>query len=536
MTNKGRAGPIWRALAEWSGSPLTWLGLLVTLTLLLPLGGVVAAALVPGEAAIAPREVARYAGTTAGLVVLVAGIAGGLGAIAAWLVALHRFPGRGLFSWALALPLAAPAFAVAYGYADLLDVAGPVQTVLRAQFGFDLPLRLRSLWGAAFVLGLAFYPYTYLTLRAALESQAAQAVEAARTLGAGPWRAFSAVALPMAWPAVAAGLSLTVMETLADYGAVKFLSVQTLTTGVVRAWSVYGSPGAAARFALPLLGAAALLIWIERTTRGRRQFAAAGGQRPFQPIHLTGAAAFGASLFCTLLFVFALLLPAAWLAISALQIEPQWSRLIPAAVRTVTLGTAGAVATVGLAVLLALTLPRLGPVARSVSLGYATPGAVMAIGLLAPAAVVWSLVPGAAAGFGWGLALLIYAYAARLAAAALEPVEAGLDRAGPAMVGAARLLGRSEAGAAFGVRLPVARGAVFTALLIVFVDVLKELPATLILRPFDFDTLAVLASNYAQDERLAQAGPPSLMIILLALPGVVWLSRRMSDPRRESST
>jgi iron(III) transport system permease protein len=340
----------------------------------------------------------------------------------------------------------------------------------------------------------------------------------------------------MAWPAVAAGLSLTVMETLADYGAVKFLSVQTLTTGVVRAWSVYGSPGAAARFALPLLGAAALLIWIERTTRGRRQFAAAGGQRPFQPIHLTGAAAFGASLFCTLLFVFALLLPAAWLAISALQIEPQWSRLIPAAVRTVTLGTAGAVATVGLAVLLALTLPRLGPVARSVSLGYATPGAVMAIGLLAPAAVVWSLVPGAAAGFGWGLALLIYAYAARLAAAALEPVEAGLDRAGPAMVGAARLLGRSEAGAAFGVRLPVARGAVFTALLIVFVDVLKELPATLILRPFDFDTLAVLASNYAQDERLAQAGPPSLMIILLALPGVVWLSRRMSDPRRESST
>ncbi|MDP2258563.1 MAG: iron ABC transporter permease [Caulobacter sp.] len=479
---------------------------------------------------------ARYAATTAGLVVLVAGIAGGLGAIAAWLVALHRFPGRGLFSWALALPLAAPAFAVAYGYADLLDVAGPVQTVLRARFGFDLPLRLRSLWGAAFVLGLAFYPYTYLTLRAALESQAAQAVEAARTLGAGPWRAFSAVALPMAWPAVAAGLSLTVMETLADYGAVKFLSVQTLTTGVVRAWSVYGSPGAAARFALPLLGAAALLIWIERTTRGRRQFAAAGGQRPFQPIRLTGAAAFGASLFCTLLLVLALLLPAAWLAISALQIEPQWSRLIPAAVRTVTLGTAGAVATVGLAVLLALTLPRLGPVARSVSLGYATPGAVMAIGLLAPAAVVWSLVPGAAAGFGWGLALLIYAYAARLAAAALEPVAAGPDRAGPAMVGAARLLGRSEAGAAFGVRLPVARGAVFTALLIVFVDVLKELPATLILRPFDFDTLAVLASNYAQDERLAQAGPPSLMIILLALPGVVWLSRRMADPRRESST
>lgn len=508
----------------------------MTLTLLLPLGGVVAAALGPGEAAIAQREVIRYAATTAALVGLVALISGGLGALAAWVVTMHRFPGRGLFSWALALPLAAPAFAVAYGYADLLDVAGPVRTFVRAEFGFDLPLGVRSVWGAAFVLGLAFYPYTYLTLRTALESQASQAVEAARTLGAGPWRAFSRVALPMAWPAVAAGLSLTVMETLADYGAVKFLSVQTLTTGVVRAWSVYGSAEAAARFALPLLGAAALLFWIERTARGRRRFVPAGGQRPFQPARLTGAAALAATLFCTLLLTLALLIPAAWLAVSALQIEPQWGRLVEAAVRTVTLGSAGAVATVALAVLLALTLPRLGPVARSVSLGYATPGAVMAIGLLAPAAVVWSQVPGAAAGFGWGLALLVYAYAARLAAAALEPVEAGLAQAGPSLVGAARLLGRSEAGAAFGVRLPVARTAVFGAFLIVFVDVLKELPATLILRPFDFDTLAVLASNYAQDERLAQAGPPSLMIILLALPGVMWLSRRLADPRRDPVT
>ena len=263
----------------------------MTLTLLLPLGGVVAAALGPGEAAIAQREVIRYAATTAALVGLVALISGGLGALAAWVVTMHRFPGRGLFSWALALPLAAPAFAVAYGYADLLDVAGPVRTFVRAEFGFDLPLGVRSVWGAAFVLGLAFYPYTYLTLRTALESQASQAVEAARTLGAGPWRAFSRVALPMAWPAVAAGLSLTVMETLADYGAVKFLSVQTLTTGVVRAWSVYGSAEAAARFALPLLGAAALLFWIERTARGRRRFVPAGGQRPFQPARLTGAAA-----------------------------------------------------------------------------------------------------------------------------------------------------------------------------------------------------------------------------------------------------
>lgn len=490
----------------------------------------VAAALRPGAADIAAADVARYAATSAVLVVLVAVIAGGLGAVAAWLVAMHRFPGRGLFTWALALPLAAPAFALAYGYADLLDVAGPFRTFLRAEAGFDLPLSLRSLWGAAFVLGLAFYPYTYLTLRAALEAQAAQAVEAARTLGAKPWRAFIRVALPMAWPALAAGMSLTVMETLADYGAVQFLNVQTLTTGVVRAWSVYGSPAAAARFALPLLATAALLIWIERASRGKRRYGRAG-QRPYQPARLRGFAALGAALFCTLLLAVALLIPATWLFLSALEIEPIWSRLVPAAVRTLTLGVGGAAATVLLATLLALTLARLGPVGRAVSLGYATPGAVMAIGLLAPAAVVWSVAPGAASGFGWGVALLIYAYAARLAAAALEPVEAGLLRATPSMVGAARLLGRSETAAAFGVRLPAARGAVFTALIIVFVDVLKELPATLILRPFDFDTLAVLASNYAQDERLAQAGPPSLMIILLALPGVMWLSRRVAAGR-----
>ena len=196
----------------------------------------------PASAAIPPELIARYATTTALLAALVAIGATTLGAISAWLVVMHRFPGRDLFAWALALPLAAPAFALAYAYADLLDVAGPIHTVLRSA-GVDATLDIRSLPGAAFVLSCAFYPYVYLTARAAFVSQSVCALEAARTLGSSPLDAFRRVALPLARPALAAGAALAVMETLADYGAVNFLGVQTLTTGVVRAWSTYGAPG-----------------------------------------------------------------------------------------------------------------------------------------------------------------------------------------------------------------------------------------------------------------------------------------------------
>ncbi|MDX5394376.1 MAG: ABC transporter permease subunit, partial [Caulobacteraceae bacterium] len=235
---------------------------------ILPLGGVVAAAL-SGEANadIAARDLARYAWTSAALAALVALITGVVGALAAWLVVMCRFPGRNVFAWALALPLAAPAFALAYAYADLFDVAGPLRFWLRDSLGFDVPLNMRTLPGAAFILSCAFYPYVYLALRAALVNQSTHALEAARTLGAGPWRTLVSVVLPMSRPALAAGMALAVMETLADYGAVQFLAVQTLTTGVVRAWFVYGSLASAAQFALPLLGAAALLLWIERQSR-----------------------------------------------------------------------------------------------------------------------------------------------------------------------------------------------------------------------------------------------------------------------------
>src|SRR5690606_35597173 len=230
----------------------------------MPLVGVVLAAFGPDSADIAGRDIARYALTSARLALLVGVTTAIVGTIAAWLVVMHRFPGRNVFGWALALPLAAPAFALAYGYADLFDVAADLRFALRGATGHDLPFEMRSIGGAAFILSAAFYPYVYLAMRAAFLNQSANVLEAARMLGCSGIEAFWRVALPMARPALAAGVALAVMETLAHYGAVQFLSVQTLTTGVVRAWSVYGSTASAARFALPLRAAAALLLWLER--------------------------------------------------------------------------------------------------------------------------------------------------------------------------------------------------------------------------------------------------------------------------------
>lgn len=507
-------------------------GLAAAAVALVPLLAVVWMAVTRSDsAAFGPGVIARYALTTAALGALVAVGSAVLGATSAWLVVMHRFPGRSVFGWALALPLAAPAFALAYAYADLLDGAGPLRIWLRAHAGFDLPFEVRSLPGAALILSAAYYPYVYLTARQAFLSQSICALEAARTLGASPFAAFRQVALPLARPAVAAGCALALMETLADYGAVNFLGVQTLTTGVVRAWSAFGAPGAAARLSLLLMAAAAVLLWLERQGRAGGYEATSARWRSIAPTDLRGLPALAASGFCLLLVTLGLLLPAGWLAYRALSASPDLSRLLRAAGASLGLGLAGALVTVGLAVLVALGARRLPLIARLASLGYATPGAVMAVGLLAPAGLLWRGVEGAAAEAGVALGLLVLAYAARLMAAALEPIDAGLKRVTPSMERAARTLGESEAASFRRVHAPLAKGALLTAALLVLVDVLKELPATLILRPFDFDTLAVLADNYAADERLAQAAWPALAIVLTALIPVLLLSRRIARSR-----
>lgn len=501
----------------------------------MPLVGVGLAALGSDSADIAGRDLARYALTTGLLAGGVGVVTAVVGTLAAWLVASYRFPGRGVFAWALALPLAMPAFAIAYGYADLFDVAGHLRTALRAATGYDLPFEMRSLPGAIFVLSAAFYPYVYLAMRAALLSQSGNILEAGRMLGGSGPTVFWRIALPMARPALAAGVALAVMESLADYGAVQFLSVQSLTTGVVRAWSVYGSPASAARFALPLLAAAALLLWLERATRqGRAHESARARWRERDAARLGPVAGGLASAFCFALIAIGLLVPAGWLAWNMSATVPDWPRLLTALGNSMFLGATGALVTVLLATMLALGARYFPLATRIVSLGYATPGAVMAIGLLAPAGVIWSVFSGS--GSAIALALLILAYAARLMAAALEPIDAGLAQVTPSMSQAARTLGRNETQAVLAVELPLARGAMLTASLIVLVDILKELPATLILRPFNFDTLAVIANNYALDERLGQAGTPSLMILFISLPAVFWLTRQItvSAPGREA--
>lgn len=487
----------------------------------------------PGPAA---ADLWRYAGNTAALAFGVALLSGGIGSVCAWLVVMYRFPGRGILTWALALPLTLPAFAMAYGYADFLDVAGPVQSALRDSFGLETRFSVRNLPGAILILSLAFYPYVYLTLRAAFISQSVCALEAARTLGCSPWAVFARVALPLARPALAAGAALAVMETLADYGAVSFLSVQTLTTGVVRAWSVYGSAAQAAQLSLGLLLAAALLLWIERAQRQGQGFS--GGSvrwRSLQTLPLGPVGQGLALLFCLGVLSLALFIPIGWLGVLALSSIPEWPRLTEAFATTALLGLAGALLTLALAALIAFGARRLPWVARVISLGYATPGAVMAIGLLAPAGWIWQGFSGAVSGLGIGLGLLLLAYAARLMAAALEPLEAGLTRITPSMTRAARTLGETETGTSRRVELPLIRGAVLTALLLALIDVIKELPATLILRPFGVETLATLADRFAADERLAQAAWPSLLIIALSLVPVLVLSRQITRSRPGAS-
>jgi iron(III) transport system permease protein len=513
-------------------SVLTWVALIATLVVILPLLGVGLAAARGPWAGISSETVLDYGATSVALAVGVGVLASLVGVTSAWLVTQYRFPGSRAFAWLLVLPLAAPTFALAYGYADLLDVAGPVRTWLRHGLGVEVPGTIRSLPGAILVLSLAFYPYVYLAVRDALLNRSSAANEAARALGASPARVFWRITLPMARPALAAGLALTLMETLADYGAVSFLSVQTLTTGVVRAWSVNGSPASAASLGLPLLATAAALLILERWSRSHRAYGVqATGWRTVPARPLSGWAALAATTACCALLFLAFLLPLGWLGWNGLQATPEWPRLAAAASRVAGLGVAAAVLATILALALALAGRGRPLLTRLAGLGYATPGAVMAIGLLVPAGLLWRALPGPAWMFVSGLALLVYAYAARLMAAALEPIASALTRIRPSMSDAARSLGRSPLGTAWAIHVPLAGGGLLTAGLIVFIDVVKELPATLILRPFNFDTLAVLADAYARDERIGQAAWPSLMIVAVAVPACLWLTHRISRSR-----
>lgn len=470
-----------------------------------------------------------------------------LGAGSAWLVVQYAFPGRRVLEWALILPLAMPAYVTAYAYTDFLQFAGPVQTALRAALQADrLPWfpDIRSWYGAAWVFTGAFYPYVYLLARTAFLEHSQRYFEAARTLGCTPWQAFRRVALPLARPALVAGAALVLMETLADYGAVAYFGVPTFTTGIYRAWLSMGDRVAAAQLAVCLLAVVLVLLVAEARSRARMRFHGAPGRAPTQArrVTLRGPRAWLATLACGVPFVLGFVLPTVImvrLAVGELHQVP-WSRYGEWVGNTVWLAGIAALVAVACAVVLGYAL-RQAPgrmtaaAVRLVGVGYAIPGAVIALGILTPVLALDTWLGDRLGADGLVLTgtagVLIYAYLVRFLPAALQSVEAGLARIAPNLDASARSLGVGGWAMLRRVHLPLLRGSVMTAALLVFVDVMKELPATLALRPFNMDTLAVVTSHLAADERLGEAAVPALTLVLVGLVPVLMLARGIARRR-----
>jgi iron(III) transport system permease protein len=482
-----------------------------------------------------------------GLGVIVVGVA------TAWLVAMHEFPGRRIFEWALVLPLAMPAYVLAYIYTDFFQFSGPLQTALRESFGWErgdywFP-EVRSLGGAIAVFIGVMYPYVYLLARTAFIERSSGMLEAARSLGLGAWRSFFSVSLPLARPAVAAGAALALMETLADYGAVSYFAVQTFTTGIYRAWFSLGDRTAAAQLAALLLGFVILLLALERYAQGRARFYnTTVRNRPLRGARLRGPQALAAWLVCMLPLFCGFLLPAGLLLRLVLSDEEAQfgMRFIELSGNSFLLAGLSSLLAVALALLLAygarLAKGHLAAgLNRLVGLGYAVPGSVIAVGVLIPVtrldhwlAAQWQLATGDNPGLilTGGIAALIYAYLVRVLAVALQSVHTSLAKITPNMDAAARSLGLGQMATLRRVHLPMLRGSVLTAGLLVFVDVMKELPATLVMRPFNFDTLATQTYTLAADERLAEAAVPALAIVCVGLLPLVVLSRQITCSRR----
>ncbi|MCG8359790.1 MAG: iron ABC transporter permease [Kiloniellales bacterium] len=475
-----------------------------------------------------------------------------IGTCTAWLITMCRFPGRRLFEWALILPLAVPAYVMAYTYTDFLQFAGPLQSLLREVTGWGpreywFP-QIRSLGGAMAMLIMVLYPYVYLLARAAFLEQSVCALEVSRTLGCNAWASFWRVALPAARPAIAAGTALALMETLADYGTVAFFGVPTFTTGIIRAWSAFGDPVAAAQLSAGLLGFVFMILLLERWSRGQARYHHTSNRYQTLPgYRLRGGRAVLAIAACLLPLTLGFLLPAGLLLAMAIeagdaQLGPRYFRLVG---NSFTLASITAVLAVAIAVVMAyaqrLNPSRLGALTnRLAGLGYAIPGTVIAVGVLIPtAAFDNSLDAWMRAQFGistgllltGSIAALVFAYLVRFLAVSLNTVEASLAKVKPSMDDAARSLGRKPSGILARVHVPIIRGSLMTAGLIVLVDVMKELPATLVMRPFNFDTLAVQAYNLASDERLTESSTASLTIVLVGVLPLILLSRAVRRSR-----
>ncbi|MCB2102724.1 MAG: iron ABC transporter permease [Rhodobacterales bacterium] len=523
----------------------------------MPIAAVAALALLPDDHAIWAHLVSTvlpgYVRTT---IVLMLGVGLGtlvIGTGTAWLVTMCRFPGSRLFEWALLLPLAVPTYVVAYIFTDVLEYAGPVQGLLRDLFGWTsgrdywFP-EIRSVGGAIAVMTVALYPYVYLLARAAFLDQSVCVLEVSRTLGRGPWRAFWSVALPLARPALVAGVSLVLMEALNDFGTVDFFAVRTFTAGIYDVWLNMNSTSGAAQLACLLLAFVLVLIGAERwARRGQKFHHATARYRALSPARLGGWAAAGAVAACALPVALGFLLPAGVLLKYAVVFHAEtftprfWSHALNS------LGLAGGSAIVAAAAGLFLAYglrlsntPLVRGAVRVAGIGYAVPGAVLAVGVMIPLARFDNAIDALARdwlGVSTGLLLsgtvvaLGYGYLVRFLALANGTAEAGLARITPGMDGAARTLGMTPGRVLHRVHLPMMRGSLLTAVLLVFVDGMKELPMTVILRPFNFETLATFVHQYASDELLEECAAGALAIVAFGLLPVIGLSASIRRSR-----
>lgn len=476
------------------------------------------------------------------------------GAGCAWLVAMYQFPGRRWLDWALLFPLAVPAYVGAYALVDFLDYAGVVQSALRQAMGWTSARdywfpQVRTRWMAIIVLAAALYPYVYFVARVAFRDQSGSAQDVARALGCGPWGVFWRVGLPLARPAIAAGVAMALMEAVADYGTVAHFGVQTLTTGLFSTWLTAGNAGGAAQIAVLVLVLIFVLTAVERQgRRNMRHHSLSRSDRPIQRTRLGLVPGLLAGGLCLIPFAIGFVVPVAVMLRHGLVDPSVWVSpgLFQALGNTVLVSGLAAGATVMGAVLLVYgvrltgqTLP--GLILPVASLGYAAPGAVLALGLLIPLAALDHRVADlvlAVTGYDPGLILtgtalaLGLAYVVRFFGVALGSVDAGVGRIAPNLPLAARTLGQGTAGTLRQVYLPLLQGSIATALLVVFVDCVKELPATLLLRPFNFNTLATRVYEQASLERLNEAAPAALLVMAVGMCAVVLLARSQARPNR----
>ena len=498
----------------------------------------------PNWSHLAETVLTDYLVTTAALMLLTGLIAALLGVSTAWIVATKAFPGRAFFSWALVLPLAMPAYVIAYVYTDLLDYSAPLQTNLRAWLGdgFALP-PIRSLGGAALLMGFVLYPYVYLLARASFAAAAGSLFEAARVLGARPFKAFRTVALPVARPAIVGGLILVLMETAADYGVADYFGLSTFTTGIFRTWFGLGDKSGAVQLAGWLFIVVAMLILTERWIRrgARHNPTSSGRARPIEAAKRPRLA----TIWCALPVAIGFVVPTSILIDYAVRIgDPQLgSEFTGFIANTAIVAALGALVAVALALWLSyaerLSRNRATQLGIQVAtLGYALPGALISVGILVPltsvdrqVAIVMRDVLDVTPSLllTGSIFALVFAYVGRFLTVAYNACSSGLARVHPNLDAVARSLGARPSRVLRDIHLPIVSGSVASAFMLVFIDITKELPATLILRPFNFETLATRVYRLASDERIAEASTAALLMVLIGILPSIVLSRTVRE-------